>query len=90
LTITIIASPSSKSIGTKQSNFYVARYYRKQDLEKRFPSLMSIISENEVFLTNLKDFIEVETIMSEASVITFEEYDKLTNITPGTFFSRFF
>jgi len=40
------------------------------------PQVINFISENELFATEAKDIIEVETIMSEAKVLTLEEMIK--------------
>lgn len=36
---------------------------------------MDSISENEVFKTEHTDFIEIETIIGLATILTFDEYD---------------
>ena len=49
---------------------------------------MDYISENEVFKTNEYDYIEIESIVSLASILTYQEFDKLETMNDTTYFMR--
>ncbi|CAD8197630.1 unnamed protein product [Paramecium octaurelia] len=63
-------------------------YYRKFELENIPKPYMDYISENEVFKTNEYDYIEIESIVSLASILTYEEFDQLETMNDTTYFMR--
>lgn len=71
-------------------NIRVPRYYKKSDLPVKYANSLKYISENEVFLTDHKDFTNVECINGPCAIISFEEYEALSGITNNTFYSRLF
>jgi hypothetical protein len=66
----------------------LARYYKKNDLPKKFAANLNYISENEIFLTNQKDFVMVDCINGLGTVLSYDEYDSLSKILPNTYYSR--
>lgn len=69
-------------------------YYRKSDIEKDSKSIQGLniksISDYEVFTSNHKDVIFIETIVGRCNVLGFEEYEKLEDINPNIYFNRAF
>jgi len=64
-------------------------YYRKADLAgKKYEPFLPHFSENEVFLTNQRDFVSVDCINSIANVLSYDEYDSLSKILPNTYYCR--
>lgn len=54
------------------------RYFRKEDVIKYIKESQWLwVSENELFLTEDKDVILVETVIGKARVMTIKEYDGL-------------
>lgn len=49
---------------------------------------MDCISENEVFRTNEYDYIEIESIVSLAQILSYEEFDQLETMNDTTYFMR--
>lgn len=67
-------------------------YYRKSDLNKDSSSIVgynaNFISEFEVFKSNHKDTIFIESILGKCQIISFEKYDCLNEINGNIFFCR--
>ncbi|CAD8106939.1 unnamed protein product [Paramecium sonneborni] len=63
-------------------------YYRKFELGDISKTYMDYISESEVFKTNEYDYIEIESIVSLAQILTYEEFDKLETMNDTTYFMR--
>lgn len=67
-------------------------YYRKSDLNKDSEKILgynqNYISDFELFESNHKDVIFIESIIGKCQVISFEDYDNLNEITGNIFFSR--
>lgn len=68
-------------------------YYRKKDINKEKNGLTNIkkfnaLSDFEVFKSEHKDVIFIESILSKCDVYNFDEYDALENHTATTFFCR--
>lgn len=69
------------------------RYYKKTDINRESNGLeddekFDSISEFEVFKSNHKDIIYIETILSSCNIYTFEEYERQEKHSPTTFFCR--
>lgn len=69
------------------------RYYKKSDVNREKNNLLeddkfNSISDFEVFKSNHKDIIFIETILSTCEVLTFEEYEAQEQHNPTTFFCR--
>ena len=69
-------------------------YYRKSDIakdSKLIPGLkLECISDYEVFESNHKDVIFIETIVGKCSILRFEEYEQLDEINGNMFYKRAF
>ena len=72
-------------------------YYQKSELTRNKTNQLensqvyNSLSEDEVFATNHKDIIFIETVVGKAKVLTLEEYDKYSideNSNENIFFSR--
>ena len=72
-------------------------YYQKSELTRNKTNQLdnsqvyNSLSEDEVFATNHKDIIFIETVVGKAKVLTLEEYDKYStdeNPNENIFFSR--
>lgn len=63
-------------------------YYRKNELLNLPKEQLDCISENEVFKTNEIDYIEIDSILGLATILSFEEYDAIENLNEHTYFSR--
>lgn len=63
-------------------------YYKKSDLPKKYAAYMEHISDNEVFMTDHKDITSVECINGLCQVLTYDDYERLNEILPNTFFTR--
>lgn len=67
-------------------------YYRKSDIEQEARNIhgikLSSISDYELFPSNHKDYIFMETIVSKCYVLKFSEYEKLDDINSNVYFSR--
>ncbi len=69
------------------------RYYKKFDIDREKNNLLDnekydSISDYEVFKSNHKDIIFIETIVSTCNVYSFEEYEKQERHSNTTYFSR--
>lgn len=69
-------------------------YYRKSDIETvagDIPGLkINCISDYELFSSNHKDYIFIETIVSKILVLKFNQYEKLNDINGNVYFTRAF
>lgn len=69
-------------------------YYKKDDIVKDKKYIQGLdlrsISDYEVFSSNHKDIIFIETLLGKCSVLSFEEYEKLEEINSNMFFTRAF
>ena len=83
--------------GIKSNPFWpsieVQWYYKKSDLNKRKNNLIDInnynsISDYELFPTNHRDIIYIETVIGKCEVFTYEEYENLEEHTEKTFYTR--
>lgn len=67
-------------------------YYRKSDIEQESKYIqglkLSSISDYELFSSNHKDYIFMETIVSKCHILKFSEYEKLDDINSNVYFSR--
>ncbi|EGR27488.1 hypothetical protein IMG5_195350, partial [Ichthyophthirius multifiliis] len=63
-------------------------YYKKDELHKKFNNILNCISLNEIFETDHYDYTYVDCINGLCKIYSFEEYDKLKNISQNTFFTR--
>ena len=68
-------------------------YYKKTDLNRKKNNLIdernyNSISDYELFPTEHKDVIFIETVIGKCDVYTYEEYEALDDHTETTFFSR--
>lgn len=68
-------------------------YYKKSDINRKKNNLTNVdmfnsISDYEVFPTNHKDIIYIESVIGKCEVYTYEEYENLSEHTEKTFFSR--
>jgi hypothetical protein len=50
-------------------------YYRKYELGNIPKEQMDCISENEVFKTNEYDYIDIESVVSLAQILNYQEFD---------------
>lgn len=71
----------------------VSWYYRKKDINREKNYLteqrrFDAISDFEVFKSNHKDIIYIESIINKCWVYTLEEYEKLEEFGQSTFFTR--
>lgn len=69
-------------------------YYRKKDIYREKNNLSSkrkfdSISDFEVFKSEHKDIIFIESILSKCDILSFEEYESSINIGINTFFTRY-
>lgn len=64
------------------------RYYKRTELPKKFSAYIKHFGENEVFLSTHMDFITVDCINDVCTILPYDEYDKLEDIPPYTFYSR--
>lgn len=69
-------------------------YYRKRNIHREKNNLVSkkkynSISEYEVFKSEHKDRVFIESILSKCSVLSFEEYELLEDVTSTVFFCRY-
>lgn len=72
---------------------YTFRYYKKTDIDREANDLVDdekfdSISDFEVFKSNHRDIIYIETILSTCHVYTFEEYEVQEKHSQTTFFCR--
>lgn len=78
-----------------KKNFYwptieVQWYYKKTDLSVELLSQRELkcLSDFEVFLSNHKDVIYIESIVGKCKVLKFSEYEVLEEYFPGLYFTR--
>lgn len=64
------------------------RYYKKDDLPKKFDSIIDCISDNEIFETDHLDITFVDCINGPCKLYTYAEFDKLASINSNTYFTR--
>lgn len=83
--------------GLKEYPFWptiqVRWYYKKSDINRKKNNLIdqqnfNSISEYEIFPSNHKDIIYIESIINKCKVCTFEEYESISDPTDFTFFTR--
>jgi len=82
--VKIIKLDAEKSYNLMQ----VQWYSRKSDLPKNCYRLLNCFSDNEVFLTEQEDIVNVESINGACTIIPYEEYDKLAVVPEATLFYR--
>ncbi|CAD8048032.1 unnamed protein product [Paramecium primaurelia] len=63
-------------------------YNRKTELMGLPKDQLECISENEVFKTNEFDYIEIESIIGLAIILSYEEYDKIEELNDNVYFMR--
>ena len=68
-------------------------FYKKTDLNRKKNNLLddrnyNSISDYELFPTEHRDIVFIETVMCKCEVYTYEEYEALAEHTEMTFFSR--
>ncbi|CAD8056608.1 unnamed protein product [Paramecium sonneborni] len=63
-------------------------FYRKTELIGLQKDHLDCISENEVFKTNEFDYIEIESIIGLAIILSYEEYDHIEELNDNIFFMR--
>ena len=85
------------SNGIKEYPFWptvqVKWYYKKKDINRKKNNLLSqqnfdSISDYELFPSNHKDIIYIESIINKCKVYTYEEYDNIADPSDFTFFTR--
>ena len=83
--------------GIKEYPFWptiqVKWYYKKKDINRKKNNLLNqqnvdSISEYELFPSNHKDIIYIESILNKCKVYTYEEYDNIKDPGELTFFTR--
>ena len=83
--------------GKKEYPFWptvqVKWYYKKKDINRRKNNLLNqqnfdSISDYELFPSNHKDIIYIESILNKIKVFSYEEYDSIANPNDNTFFTR--
>ena len=83
--------------GIKEYPFWptvqVKWYYKKKDINRKKNNLLNqqnidSISEYELFPSNHKDIIYIESIINKCNVYTYEEYDNISDPSEFTFFTR--
>ena len=83
--------------GIKEYPFWptvqVKWYYKKKDINRKKNNLLNeqnfnSISDYELFPSNHKDIIYIESIINKCKVYTYEEYDNIKDPSDFTFFSR--
>lgn len=68
-------------------------YYKKTDINRKKNQLLddsnyASISDYELFETNHKDIIFIETVIAKCNIYSYEEYEALDDHTDYTFFCR--
>ena len=85
------------SNGIKEYPFWptvqVKWYYKKKDINRKKNNLLNqqnfdSISDYELFPSNHKDIIYIESIINKCKVYTYEEYDNIADPSDFTFFTR--
>ena len=83
--------------GLKEYPFWptiqVKWYYKKKDINRKKNNLLNqqnfdSISDYELFPSNHKDIIYIESIINKCKVYSYEEYDNITDPPDNTFFTR--
>ena len=83
--------------GIKEYPFWptvqVKWYYKKKDINRKKNNLLNqqnfySISDYELFPSNHKDIIYIESIINKCKVYTYEEYDNISDPSDFTFFTR--
>ena len=83
--------------GIKEYPFWpaiqVKWYYKKKDINRKKNNLLNqqnfdALSDYELFPSNHKDIIYIESILNKCKVYTYEEYDNITDPPDLTFFTR--
>ena len=83
--------------GIKEYPFWptiqVKWYYKKKDINRKKNNLLNqqnydALSEYELFPSNHKDIIYIESILNKCKVYTYEEYDNISDPPDLTFFTR--
>jgi len=83
--------------GLKEYPFWptiqVKWYYKKKDINRKKNNLLSqqnfdSISDYELFPSNHKDIIYIESIINKCKVYSYEEYDNIVDPPDFTFFTR--
>ena len=83
--------------GIKEYPFWptvqVRWYYKKQDINRKKNNLLNqqnfdSISDYELFPSNHKDIIYIESIINKCKVYSYEEYDSIADPSDFTFFTR--
>ena len=85
------------SNGIKEYPFWptvqVKWYYKKKDINRKKNNLLNqqnfdSISDYELFPSNHKDIIYIESIINKCTVYSYEEYDNIADPSDFTFFTR--
>ena len=85
------------SNGIKEYPFWptvqVKWYYKKKDINRKKNNLLNqqnfdSISDYELFPSNHKDIIYIESIINKCKVYSYEEYDNIADPSDFTFFTR--
>lgn len=83
--------------GIKEYPFWpciqVKWYYKKSDINRKKNNLLdernfNSISEYELFSTNHKDIVFIETILMKVNIYSYDEYDSMEEHNDYTFFTR--
>ena len=83
--------------GIKEYPFWptvqVKWYYKKKDINRKKNNLLNqqnydSLSDYELFPSNHKDIIYIESIINKCKVYTYEEYDNIADPSDLTFFTR--
>ena len=83
--------------GIKEYPFWptvqVKWYYKKKDINRKKNNLLNqqnfdSISDYELFPSNHKDIIYIESIINKCTVYSYEEYDNIADPSDFTFFTR--
>ena len=57
-------------------------------MPKKYEPWLTCFGENEIFLSNHKDYCVSDAINGSCTVLTYDEYDVLPSIPPHTYFCR--
>lgn len=65
------------------------RYYTKYNISKKFDGFMKCMSEKELFPTDHLEYISIKAMFaSPCEVLTFKEYEDLSQIEGHVYFTR--
>ena len=63
-------------------------YIRKNELKNIPQDQLDCISENEVFKTHEMDYVEIDSILGMATILSYGEYDAIETLHDHTYFTR--